>query len=211
LVGLAGAVLVLPSPLGGKGFARVSHPLSFFFAFVVGGGLAALVTGSRRSRAPKAILVVAVLVLGTLGPVLAGGDVYHLQEDRQSQKELSDGEVAQLRAVSSFDRTHGAEVTTDWVTGMAMMRFQRTGTRQVRVVQSGLRHREGLLVYRERWNDHVVVISSRFEQSRFVLSEAWLNRAVHRNSKVYTTGQVGATWSPREEVWSATPPNGTAT
>ena len=46
-------------------------------------------------------------------------------------------------------------------------------------------------------------------QYQFVISRQWMNRAVQRDSKVYDSGMVGATWSDDKETWSGAFKNGT--
>jgi hypothetical protein len=209
LVGIVGSVFQLATPLNGMGLERIGLPLSFFFAFVIGLGLTAVAAASRRAASLKALFIVIMVVLGTLGPVLSGHDVYRLEKNRVPQKELSREELAQLQTVSLFGGRYATDVTTDWVTSNAMLRHGRKNVEQPTLTERGLKKSRGLLLYRKRWIDHEVLISTPMSQYQFVLSRQWMNRAVQRESKVYTSGMVGATWSDDKETWSGAFKNGT--
>ena len=140
LVGIAGSVFQLATPLNGMGFQRIGLPLSFFFAFVIGLGLTSVAAASRKATSLKALFIVLMIVLGTLGPVLAGHDVYRLEKNRVPQKELSREEHAQLQSVSQFGGRYATEVTTDWITSNAMLRHGQKNVKQPTLTERGLKN-----------------------------------------------------------------------
>ncbi|MFD1597917.1 hypothetical protein [Halobellus rarus] len=199
-VGLLGSVLMLRIPIDIHGLTRIQLPLSVFVAFLVGGGIYAVV--SARNVPVKRIapgLFVFVL-LATAGPAVVSDDLYDLHsgpdlwETRtlpEPQKEFTATEMESFRQSAAYAERYDVTVETDWPSSIGLSRYG-TDSEQFAVDDGRIRTEEELLLYRQRWTDHSVrLIPEQASLVTLLVSEEWLGETVRTENKVYTTGEVG--------------------
>jgi hypothetical protein len=199
VVGAGGALLLLPTPLVAIGLDRTQLPLSPFVAVVVAIALSRLLLNA--ATLPRlASVVVVFLLLSTSATVAASDEAYALHsgpdlwEDRplpEEQVEFSQREMESLEQGSAYLRRHEVGASTDWRTQIGLERYGTDSDSMV-VEEGRIGVGEDLLVYRDRWPDHSIrLIPEPLSLVTLVVDEAWLERTVRRENKVYTTGEIG--------------------
>lgn len=199
VVGAVGTLLLLPTPLVAIGLDRTQLPLSPFVAVVVAIALSRLLLNA--ATLPRlASVVVVFLLLSTSATVAASDEAYALHsgpdlwEDRplpEEQVEFSQREMKSLEQGSAYLRRHEVGVSTDWRTQIGLERYGTDSDSMV-VEEGRIGVGEDLLVYRDRWPDHSIrLIPEPLSLVTLVVDEAWLERTVRRENKVYTTGEIG--------------------
>lgn len=199
VVGAGGALLLLPTPLVAIGLDRTQLPLSPFVAVVVAIALSRLLLNA--ATLPRlASVVVVFLLLSTSATVAASDEAYALHsgpdlwEDRplpEEQVEFSQREMESLEQGSAYLRRHEVGASTDWRTQIGLERYGTDSDSMV-VEEGRIGVGEDLLVYRDRWPDHSIrLIPEPLSLVTLVIDEAWLERTVRRENKVYTTGEIG--------------------
>jgi hypothetical protein len=199
VIGVGGTLLLLPTPLVAIGLDRMQLPLSLFVAVVIAIALSRLLLKAEMLSQLAPVLVV-FLLLSTSATVAASDEVYVLHsgpdlwEDRplpEEQVEFSQREMESLEQGSAYLQQHDVEVTTDWRTQIGLERYGTESDSMV--VKEGRISVDGdLLMYRNRWPDHSLrLIPEQLSLVTLVVDEAWLERTVLTENKVYTTGEVG--------------------
>lgn len=208
-VGILSAPLLFRTPLTIVGIQRSRLPLSFFFAFVLGISLFKFVRHGTESTGKKIAIGFVFVSLVTAAPIVSGHDLYtahsgpalwEMQPTPEPQKEFTVHEYRSLREAGHFIERYDAPVTTDWKSDNGLRRFDVDIREQpryderarLRVTDDTIRLERGLLLYRERWPDHsIVIIPERLQQYKIILSDAYFDEMTARHDKIYDTGSVG--------------------
>ena len=204
-VGFASVPFLLRTPIINIS-RRLSLPMSAFFALFGGVGLL-FIANRISSRTSRRLLIATIVVLGTTSPLVAADDqyafhagpnLYEAYSSPEEQVEFSDQEYAELRAMSDRIRFEDSEVTTLWVTRLAIEHFGGEAEGRARVTDCGITS-PSPFVYRTEWKDHQVGFEGNTVGTA-VISPTWLDTQVDQANKVYTTGKTGILWSESEIV-----------
>jgi hypothetical protein len=199
-VGLVGSILLLKTPLAVSGVARLRLPLALFVAFPVGIGLQRVlgVDVSRLRRLAPAILV--LVLLGTSTAVATGHDLEGLRsgpelwENRplpDAQKTYSASEMQSFERAATFSRTYDARLSTDWRSDIGLGRYG-TEAESIVVGPDDVRAPTAHVLYRRAWTEYSLrLIPERLSLQTVVVGDAWMDRFVATENKVYTTGEFG--------------------
>ncbi|WP_162829434.1 hypothetical protein [Halorussus rarus] len=202
VVGILTSPLLLRTPIA-PDVSRIRFPLAIFFAFIVGPGLEWLWRTEFDSQMLRVIPAILVITLGMTGVLVAshdlyafnaGPDLYELRPLPEPEKELSRTEVQELQVTSDFVRNYGNGASTLSMTGRALKMLE-VSFEEASVSERGFRTSQELFVYREAWTDHRVSFTRGNRIGTVVISDAWFDRMVATENKVYTTGDTGILWT----------------
>lgn len=209
--GLLAAFVVFRTPIALTDIERFRLPLSFFFVVVLGVGLAAAFERSAVSAPRVVALVLVVVLLGTATPLAAGDDLYRVNEGpnlyelfptSEPEADLEWSEYRQLDATTAFAARYEGSVTTPWLEKEVMERhFGSVTTRHLGVTdpgaeREGLTAERGLVVHRETWADHSLILNpgGLTSLSELTVSDEWVTRTAATENEVYSAGEVNLLW-----------------
>jgi hypothetical protein len=214
LVGLAGALFLLKTPVVVEGWRRFELGVMFFSAVAIGLGLSRLVTGTISRPHARRVAMVVLVLFATSGQLAAANDVYAVRPDLPDrvtqQHAFEESEYQQLRAIGQFtaDR-RGTSVYSFWATrlmldrSVAVERGVADVARKPTVKDESISVGRGLFVYRAEWTNYQVVYKNhRYTAGSLVMSRTWLDRTVAREHKVYTAGEVGALYASENRTYA---------
>jgi len=202
ILGVGGSLLLLRTPIVVNGLDRTQLPLSIFIAVILGIALFRLLAEADGTVSQLAPVLAVFLLLTTSGTVAVSDEVYELHsgpdlwEGRplpEEQFEFSQREMASFEQSSTFLRDRDAVVATDWRTQIGLERYG-TKSKSMRVSEGRIQMKANLLMYRQRWPDHSLRLIPGGPPTQLitvVVNEAWLQRTVQTENKIYTTGEVG--------------------
>jgi len=209
-IGIASAFIVFRTPLAHPDIERLRHPLSFFFAMILGTGVFTML----RSRFPPSttiLAIVVILLVGTAAPLvgLAGDDLYDFNEGEDlyeihdapdPQSDFSDAEWRQLTTTSQFVERHDITASTFTTEESAMEGFGVTGSASATVEDDELRAPTPALLYRAKWSEHRLMYAAPgpIERGTVVIEPEWLAQTEAMENKVYTTGGVSVLTTTEE-------------
>lgn len=204
VVGAAGSLFVLRTPLAPAGLNRVRLPVSVFVAVLAGAGLRRLFAVPDRSIRRGLPAVVVFVLLATSAHATAGLDLYEVHSGPdlwerhpmpEAQTEFTDREDRSLDGVARFTDRYDAQITTDWVSDLGVRRHGGPATGTMRLEGDGIAVDRGFLLYRHRWTERSQTVFPPFgsdgETYTFAVTDAWFDRLVTTEHKVYASGEAG--------------------
>ncbi|ADQ68688.1 hypothetical protein [Halogeometricum borinquense] len=191
LLAIVSIPFILKTPLAIKSLTRLQLPLAFFLSMIVGLGIKNAL--NTRTRIKKAGALLTVLVLCVTGPLVAAEDFS--DSNRPAQYQFTDSEYEQLNSVGTFAE-HSRMSTTLWADRQGLYSLGYTSSGRVTLRRSGIEYPEGVFIYRTRWPEHrMSVTTSPVYSNKVVMSDMWLSDSIESSHKVFSSGQVGVIWS----------------
>lgn len=170
---------------------RFRLPFALFFAFVVTSGLYKILElRERHDFIP--VFIAVLIILGSLAPVVADGDLYDTHSDTSLYEqrpllepifEFTTAKALQLETASEIVQTNSDGAASFRNIKKALSLHGLKEESDLDITNEGMYTEAELIVYHDRWPDHRHVIFGGDHHATVLVSEEWLEQTTATENK----------------------------